>query len=270
MFLKKTWDWQLTDDKHHDHLWPTLQCLRQYCQVLGSKDHQLWMFRTRFLVADRGRNGLLSEIWVWSVYVYLLLLDSLLTTPSVGVKPEKLLLWLLVLSHDLLGPGGGAAHQRGHCTTRAGPGLLGDNTIWSCAVTGHVTIAIVSSHRVGSHGGDTDDTEHYCMSLMCTLSTFTTDWQDPRVRKQSPTPDSTQQHGQGNSQCYIRHQQPWWACAPANVRGMVCAWASTAVRQYWACWWSGETPGYRHLAVHIPSMLSHHAQYLRPVMMSAV
>ena len=49
---------------------------------------------------------------------HLLLLNSLLPAPPVGVEPEELLLALLV-AHHLLRPGGGAAHQARHRARRS-------------------------------------------------------------------------------------------------------------------------------------------------------
>ena len=78
-------------------------------------------------------------------WTHLLLLDSLLPAPPVGVEPEELLLALLV-AHHLLRPGGGAAHQARH---RAGaPGLLGLNH--SGVVAGG---SIRLSDRLGRHAG---------------------------------------------------------------------------------------------------------------------
>ena len=88
-------------------------------------------------------------------WTHLFLLDSFLSAPPVGVKPEELLLSLLV-AHHLLGPGGGAAHQTRHCAGAPG-GLLGLHHpgagVGSSGVTGRGRGSIGLSHRLGRHAG---------------------------------------------------------------------------------------------------------------------
>ena len=88
-----------------------------------------------------------------SVLLSNLFLLLLLATPSVWVKPEELLLALLV-SHHLLGPGGGAAHQAGH----GGALGLGDDPV------GGTVGPAVGSDRVGSHAVTTNSHRSVSMS----------------------------------------------------------------------------------------------------------
>ena len=63
---------------------------------------------------------------------HLFFFDSFLTAPSVGVKPEKLFLALLV-AHGLLGPWAGTAHKAGHC---AGGARLLDHAVSASGARG--------------------------------------------------------------------------------------------------------------------------------------
>ena len=98
---------------------------------------------------------------------HLFLLDSFLSAPSVGVKPEELLLSLLV-THHLLRPGGGAAHEAGHGA--GAPGLLGLHHsgagVGASGVAGRGSIGL--SHWLGRHAGCDEschDTRHVSRGL---------------------------------------------------------------------------------------------------------
>lgn len=222
MFLKKTWDWQLTDDKP-DHLWPTLQCPRQYCQVQGSKDHQLWMLRTRFLVADRGRNGLPSEIWVWCVFVCL---------PSPSWQSS---------GHSTCW---GQARETSSGTPCAFPSP--SETWWRCSTSARTLHHLSWSGSPGWQHGRILCCEWSCDHCHCQLWQGGEPWWGhwwhwallhvtnvhtinvhhwlTRPKSKKAVTNTWLYAAPWTGQQSVLHQtpaaMPWWACAPANVRGM--------------------------------------------------
>ena len=193
-----------------------LNTFNNQCQVVRSGGEQLWCLNqiVKWCIV------IITDVYQTHISVYLLLLHSLLTTPSVGVQPEELLLALLV-AHHLLWPGAGAAHQRGHGSTWAGPGLLhlglGHHSVGAGAVGS--TVTIVSSHWMRSHawaGGD-----HCVMSLSALwhCSPLTDQSQESKITLSTINTlrGPVRQHCSLlniTSECSVR------ACAVCSVRGM--------------------------------------------------